>query len=147
MKNDMNVTLVWNEQRRRERFDKIQVFVDSSCIRYMAQYTPMRTGMLMKSATLGTKIGIGHIVYNSPYARYQYYGIIFGPNIPITENGQVVGFWSPPKKHSTGRQMSYSKARHPNATRLWFEVMKKKHKPAIQRGIAALERGGTNEHN
>ncbi len=138
-----NVALEWNQPKQDARFQRIQKFVDSECIRYMKPLTPMKTGMMMKSATLGTVIGSGHIEYNSPYARYQYYGVVYGPNIPITENGELVGFFSPPKKHPTGRMLEYSKVKHPEAQRLWFEVMKKKYKPIIQKGIAALEKGGS----
>ncbi len=35
----------------------------------------------------------------------------------------------------------YSKARHPQAQRLWFETMKKKHGEAILRGAAAIAGG------
>lgn len=39
----------------------------------MSPLTPRDTGALIKSATLGTKIGSGHIEYMVPYARKQYY--------------------------------------------------------------------------
>ena len=39
----------------------------------MNPLTPRRTGMLIKSATLGTVIGSGMIEYLAPYARRQYY--------------------------------------------------------------------------
>ena len=107
----------------------------------MKPYTPFRSGVMEKSATLGTKIGSGKIVYNSPYARYQYYGVVYGPNIPIKENGVLVGFYSPQKKYRTNRHLSYDKSRHPQAQRLWFEVMKKKHNQAILRGAAAATGG------
>ena len=57
-----------------DRFTSAQKFVDSECIRLMVPYTPMLNGILMKSDVLGTKIGSGEIVYQNPYARYQYYG-------------------------------------------------------------------------
>ncbi len=56
------------------KFAKAQQFVDSECIRLMVPYTPMLSGQMMQSATRGTVIGSGEIKYNSPYARYQYYG-------------------------------------------------------------------------
>ena len=43
------------------RFGRRQQFVDQECIRRMAPETPRRTGMLIKSATLGTVIGSGEI--------------------------------------------------------------------------------------
>ena len=137
----MDVDIKWDPQAVRERLSKAEKFIDSECIRQMKPYTPFRTGMLERSATLGTVIGSGHIVYNSPYARYQYYGVVYGPNIPIYENGILVGFRSPKQKHKTNRMLTYSKATHPQAQRLWFETMKKKHGEAILRGAAAIAGG------
>lgn len=137
----MDVDIKWDPQAVRERLSKAQKFIDSECIRQMKPYTPFRTGMLERSATLGTVIGSGRIVYTSPYARYQYYGVVYGPNIPIYENGILVGFRSPKQKHKTNRMLTYSKARHPQAQRLWFENMKKKHGEAILRGAAAIAGG------
>ena len=54
-------------------FDKKQAFVNQECIRRMAPETPRRSGVLIKSATLGTKIGSGEIHQIAPYARRQYY--------------------------------------------------------------------------
>lgn len=136
----IEVNLAWNKAFGREqtnRFGNAQKFVDSECIRLMVRYTPARNNILYKSAALGTKIGSGHIYYSSPYARYLYYGVVYGPNFPIFEQGQLVGFYSPPKKHSTGRNMQYDKARHPQAQKLWFEVMKTNHKEQILRETAA----------
>ena len=104
---DGGFKFLWNPnfaKATNEDFHRAQCFVDSECIRYMDKYTPMRTGALIRSATLGTKIGSGHIVYNSPYARYQYYGEIYGPNIPIYKDGELMGWRSPPKKSPTGRE-------------------------------------------
>lgn len=137
----MDVDIKWDPQAVRERLSKAQKFIDSECIRQMKPYTPFRTGMLERSATLGTVIGSGRIVYTSHYARYQYYGVVYGPNIPIYENGILVGFRSPKQKHKTNRMLTYSKARHPQAQRLWFETMKKKHGEAILRGAAAIAGG------
>ena len=68
--------LEWNPSFARtkaENFSKTQEFVDSECLRYMNPLTPRRTGMMIKSATLGTVIGSGSIEYLAPYARRQYY--------------------------------------------------------------------------
>ena len=54
-------------------FENAQAFVDSECIRRMNPETPRRTGVLIKSATLGTVIGSGEIDQIAPYARRQYY--------------------------------------------------------------------------
>lgn len=60
-------------QNKTKSFNKAQEFVDSECLRYMNPLTPRRTGLLIKSATLGTVIGSGNIEYLAPYARRQYY--------------------------------------------------------------------------
>ena len=68
--------LVWNEgfkNQYTQSFNKKQAYIDQECIRRMAPLTPRRTGVLIKSATLGTKIGDGEIHQIAPYARRQYY--------------------------------------------------------------------------
>lgn len=128
-----------------KRLEKAQRFIDSECIRLMVPYTPMKNGLLMESVKLGTVIGSGELRYLSPYARYLYYGEIYGPNIPIFEKGNdtPVGFFSPrgQKKHSTGREMKYDTSRHPQAGKLWFERMKADHAEEIAEGAAKIAKG------
>ena len=108
---------------------KRQKIVDSEVLRYMDPYIPYDTGVLAKSAVQGTVIGSGRIVQSTPYARYLYYGEVYGPNIPITQNGEVIGFFSPrgQAKIPTGRDLSYDTTKHPLAGKLWFERMKTDH--------------------
>ena len=128
-----------------KRFNKAQEYIDSSCIRLMVPYTPMRTGMLTESVKLGTVIGSGELRYLSPYARYLYYGEVYSPNIPIFEGGELTGFFSPPgqKKHPTGREMHYDTSVHPQAGKLWFERMKADHAEEIREGAERIARGLT----
>lgn len=124
------VNLVWNNTFGKDstmKFDTAQKFIDSECIRKMVKYTPARNLILSKAAVIGTKIGSGRIVYISPYARYQYYGKV------MVKQGD--------KKVLTDRDLHYSTARHPQAQRLWFEVMKKEHGQAILRGAARMAGG------
>lgn len=68
--------IVWNSgfaRKKGQAFESAQEFVDSECLRYMNPLTPRRTGMLIKSGTLGTVIGSGSIEYLAPYGRRQYY--------------------------------------------------------------------------
>lgn len=68
--------LEWNPgfgPEREASFDRKQAFIDQECIRRMAPETPRRTGVLIKTATLGTAIGNGEIQQIAPYARRQYY--------------------------------------------------------------------------
>lgn len=128
------------ETRGLKKGGRIQRFVDSEVIKLMEPYTPFQTGKMHRSSLAGTVIGSGNIRYLSPYARYQYYGQVYGPNIPIKENGVIIGYFSPKnkKKHPTGRQLKYSKEKHPRAGKLWFERMKADKKERIIQGAKRL---------
>lgn len=68
--------MTWKEGFKQDfenGFGNAQEFVDSECIRRMNPETPRLTGVLVKSATLGTVIGSGEINQIAPYARRQYY--------------------------------------------------------------------------
>ncbi|MEE1085820.1 MAG: hypothetical protein U0L05_01410 [Schaedlerella sp.] len=73
---EVTAKLKWSPDfapKKKEAFTRAQEFVDSECIRYMNPLAPRRTGVLIKSATLGTVIGSGSIEYIAPYGRRQYY--------------------------------------------------------------------------
>lgn len=135
------VNLSWKETFGKEqtaRFDNVQRFVDSECIRLMVKYTPARNNILYKSATLGTKIGSGRIYYQSPYARYQYYGKLMVSSVtgsPYASKGE--------SKVLTNKELKYNTVRHPQAQKMWFETMKTNHKEQILRGAAAIARKGS----
>ena len=141
-----SIDIIWNKDfgiKTEQRLRKAQEFIDSECIRLMVPYTPRRNGMLEESVKLGSVIGSGELRYLVPYARYVYYGEVYGPNIPIIENGQLVGFFSRPgmPKHPTGQEMRYDTSRHPLAGKLWFERMKADHKDEILQGAQEFIRG------
>lgn len=104
-----------------ERFDKAQKFVDQEVISKSEQYTPQRSGVLHGSATRATTIGSGEVQYNTPYARYQYYGKV------------MVG---PAPKRVTNIPLTYAGA--PQRGAKWFERMKTGHKSEILRGAAKI---------
>lgn len=117
------------KSRGLEPFGKVQKYIDSECIRLMAPYTPFRSGMLERSATLGTKIGSGEINQTSPYARYQYYGKLMVSAITGSawaKHGE--------KKILTDKDLVHDKSRHPQAGPFWFERMKADHKEEILNG-------------
>lgn len=120
---------------------KVQKAIDEAVIKYCDPKVPFATGVLKHSAITASVIGQGLVVYATPYARYLYYGEVYGPNIPRYEAGELAGFWSPPgqKKHPTGRKLTYSGA--PERGAFWFERMKAEHKDDILRGAAALAGG------
>lgn len=84
-------------------------------------YVPMDTGNLAQ----GVDISKDSIKYPGPYAHYMYMGEVYGPNIPIIEDGIVVGWFSPKgkPKHPTGRPINYSTESHPLASKEWDKAM------------------------
>ena len=110
-------------------FADAQAYVDSECIRLMKPYTPMQSGILYKSATLGTKIGSGEIHQVAPYARYQYYGLLM-----VSKTTGSAYARAGESKILTSTPLKYSTARHPLAGKLWFERMKADKKQQILRG-------------
>ena len=96
--------------------------IHNTLARMCDPYVPFLEGPLSQTTVITSK----SVKYTQPYARYQYYGEIYGPNIPIKDSeGNVVGWFSPPgqKKHPTGRMMQHSKEKHPLASSKWDEVM------------------------
>lgn len=84
-------------------------------------YVPMDTGTLAHTLEITSK----GVKYNVPYAHYMYIGLVYGPNIPIIENGEIVGWFSPPgkgSKHPTGDSINYDLSAHPLATSHWDKV-------------------------
>lgn len=116
------------KERGIQNSGKVQEFIDQETIRLMAPYTPMLTGILEKSATLGTNIGSGHIQQNAPYARYQYYG-------KLMISSTTGSAWSRGEsKVLTDKNLEYNKSQHPKAGPYWFERMKADKKEQILRG-------------
>ena len=120
---------------------RVQAVVDEAVLRYCAPKVPFDTGYLIRQALQTSIIGQGLIVYGTPYARYLYYGEVYGPNIPIFEAGELAGFYSPPgqKKHPTGRALTYQGA--PERGAFWFERMNTEHREDIVREAAAAAGG------
>lgn len=87
---------------------------------------PFRQGALRSSIWYPDGLDGGEIEWNTPYAHYLYEGEIYGPNIPIKDGeGNLIGFFSPPKKEPTGRPLTYHT---PGTTDHWFEVAREQHR-------------------
>ena len=99
----------------------VQKAVDAAVIRYTFPYVPFGEGILAGSANTATRLGSGEVTYDTPYAHYQHEGEIWGPNYPIRESGEIVGWFSPPEKYPTGRPLQYDKSINPLAGPHWFE--------------------------
>lgn len=132
-----------------ENMGSVQRFIDSEVIRLMGPYTPFRTGSLERSAIISTVIGSGKVRQNTPYARYLYYGEVYGPNLPIRNgkisfneaDGPIERWVSPKKKSPTGRGLKYDTSAHPLAGKRWFERMVADHKDEILNGARKIAGG------
>lgn len=120
---------------------RVQKTVDLAVLRYCDPKVPFETGLLKASPMTASSIGQGLLVYATPYARYLYYGEVYGPNIPIYEGGELAGWRSPKgkKKHPTGRKLTYQGA--PERGALWFERAMAEHRDDVVRE-AAFAAGG-----
>ena len=130
---EMKATDILMKDRGLEPMGKVQKFIDQECIRLMAPYTPRKSGLLEKAATLGTKIGSGEINQISPYARFQYYGKVMVSSItgsPWARRGD--------KQVLTDRDLVHNKSIHPMAGPFWFERMKADKKDEILEGARKI---------
>ena len=125
-----------------EKGGLVQQVIDKSVIDWNLQYCPWETGSLAKSAYSATTIGTGRVIYPGPYARYLYYGEVYGPNIPVFEDnsGVPTRYFSPPgrKKQPTGRALQYNTDTNPLAGSHWFERMKADHAQDILKEAKAV---------
>lgn len=135
-----NAVVHWNvpvDEVIEARIKKAQMVVDSEVLRYLPEYMPNDQGGLIQSMFDNTIIGSGQIITGGPecrYAHYLYEGEIYGPTVPIKENGVVVGFFSPVQpKYPTGRMMEYPS--NPKTGRHWFDLMKAERCDAILRAV------------
>ncbi len=113
--------------QRTGQFHECQKYIDSEVLRYDAKYIPFQTGALNISGTTGTVIGSGEVVYQSPYARYLYYG-------KVMRDAQGRAFYGGAPKHVTDEDLHYHG--EPQRGKLWFERMKSAHKEKILKGCA-----------
>ena len=117
-------------------------FLTKTCADYMDKYVPYARGGL---AYENRRIKIDSIIYDSPYAHYMYKGLTMGPNVPILENGIVVGWFSPMKpKYYTGKKLVYNKsAGHEYAGPRWDKRMWSAEKNEVIKEVEDfIKRGG-----
>lgn len=108
-------------------------FAASEWHRLYRPYVPFKEGVLYNQVNITGGNGEGVIEHTAPYAHYAYEGITYGPNVPITQGGVVVGFYSPKApKRPTGGMLHYSGM----GSRHWDEAAKPTQLPSL---IASLQ--------
>lgn len=115
----VNARLTGNRKRA-------QIWLDNEVLKDSTPYVPRLAGELEQSGPRGTKAGSGEVIYNSPYARYQYYGKV------------MVG---PAPKQVTDTDLVYSTQSHSAAGAFWFERAKAACKKKWIRGVKLLGGG------
>ena len=109
---------------------------------------PNMNGVLQNAMMTQTVIGSGQIRQNTPYARYQYYGVLFVD--PITLKGSFYDartgrHWS--RKgvakipDPNGRTLTYNTSKNALAGSHWFDRAMKDHGESIGRAAARLAKG------
>lgn len=120
-----NVSIKLNTDRLDRNLKEAQKLLNEQVVADCDPLIPFRQGALRNSVNYPQGIYGGEIEYNTPYAHYQYEGIVYGPNYPIRDaEGNITGWYSPPKKNPTGRKLTYHT---PGTTDHFFEKAKEQH--------------------
>lgn len=111
---DKNIDFDLDASRFIYQSKKAQIWLDNEVLKDTTPFLPFKTGQLEHSGVLGTRIGSGEIIYNTPYARRLYYN----------------------------PQFNFSKEAHPKAQAYWFEASKSINKDKWIRGVRKIGGGG-----
>ena len=123
------------------RSEAFWTFAASEWHRLYRPYVPFKEGVLYNTVNISGGNGEGVIEHTAPYAHYAYEGMVYGPNVPISQGGAVTGFYSPEApKHPTGAMMHYSGT----GSRHWDEAAKPTQLPllilSLQKFIDRMEK-------
>lgn len=126
-----NVDIQLNTDRLDRNVKESQKLLNLQVAADCDPYIPFQQGALRNSVTYPEGVYGGEIQWGGeevgvPYAHLQYVGEVYGPNYPKKDsNGNIIGWYSPPKKHPMGRPLQY----HTEGTGdHWFEKAKEQHK-------------------
>ena len=101
----------------------VQCLIDERVLEYSWPYVPAGPRRILEdSAGPTTEIGSGRVIWNTPYARYQYYGVVV-----TDEQGRT--FVGPGEKKPvvTNRPLKHDTAQNRLAGPFWVERMKADH--------------------
>lgn len=103
-----------------ERGGRVQYAIDKTVIDFCTPYVPASPDKTLEfSADLTTQLGSGEVIWNTPYARFQYYGKVMTDELGRT--------WVGPgekKPIVTNRPLNYDKSQNSMAGAFWFDRMK-----------------------
>lgn len=109
----------------------VQLFYANEAKRFMTPYVPANNLFLAeKNVRVYTERGRGIVHYLSPYARFQFGGVVMvgtESNNPWARYGE--------RKVETGKKLNYNTFRHPLATSHWDKAMMAARKEDIARAV------------
>lgn len=115
------------------------LFAASEWHRLYRPYVPFKEGILYNQVHITSSEAEGVIEHTAPYAHYMYEGKVYGPNIPITQGGKVVAYFSPiAPKHPTGASIHY----RGKGTRHWDQAAVPTQFPLLIKSLQAYADSG-----
>lgn len=98
------------------QLEKAQILLKNEVAKGSDKYVPFLNGVLAKSVNASINTPDPMLIYNAPYARYQYYGVAMA--------GRPPKHVKTPKKKGDKVELTYTKTHHPQACAQWFEKWK-----------------------
>lgn len=95
-------------------------------------YVPMRNGKLKDTAQISESGS--YLIYRQPYARYQYYGRVMGPNVRTSEGWRSMA--KKGGKYLTGRDLKYNGS--PMRGAMWNQRMLEANAKDLERDVQAF---------
>ena len=133
----MGVNLEWKQPKKQTAYkcsggDPVQLFLANEAKRLMDPYVPARNLVLAQNVRTYVEDGAGHVHYISPYAHYQYEGLLY----VSSRNGSAWARMGEYKvKARPEKKLVQSKARHPLATSQWDKAMMAARKDDLARAV------------
>ena len=89
-KSKVKIDTVTLAKKYEQKCKKIQPYLDALILGDSNYFCPLKTGKLQQSAIINSRIGSGELVWETPYARRQYYDYHKPPYQP---NPNACGKW------------------------------------------------------
>lgn len=89
---DIKVDTAAMEKKANDAVKKAQFALDEQVLKDSNFFIPKDTGELERSSIRFSRIGEGHIEYNTPYARRIYYGVNFNFSKDVNPNARALFF-------------------------------------------------------
>lgn len=106
----VKVIFEWiGDKFKKKKFAKVQNYIDTVCIEKMTEFVPVALPKYRNAGKLRDSAEIkepGLIIYTAPFAKSDYYA-----------------------------EKNHERSGNPNATRMWFETMKRRYKNEILEGV------------